>query len=292
LLSGTSLYDAVPLEFSPLTPAAGLTALLVDCGRGLDSASFPAAVGGNIALIERGDNTFAEKTRLARNAGAVAVVIFNNASGNFSGTLAEAGDWIPVVSLSREDGLLEKALGTHPVTLAIGPSDYDVMEGTSMAAPYVCGAVGLLAAWYPADAMLKRVARVYAGADRLASLSRKVRTGGRLNLARSLEQSLLLTLAVFRQQLNVWVLKKDFARIFFSVENDAASETGAVSFGIYRSRADGPFELIREVSVSELQDGSFTCYDTYLERGAAYTYQVWARNAQGEVIATSAPESI
>ncbi|MCX6556576.1 MAG: S8 family serine peptidase [Candidatus Aminicenantes bacterium] len=247
---------------------------------------------GNIALIERGDKTFAEKTRLAQEGGAVAAVIFNNEAGNFSGTLGEAGNWIPVVSLAREDGLLEKALGIHPVTLVIGASDYDIMEGTSMAAPYVCGTVGLLAALYPTDAMLKRIARIYSASDRLASLDKKVKTGGRLNLARSLERNLLLILAVFRQQVNIWVLKKDFAQVYFSVENDPGSGVSGASYGIYRSSGDSGFEMIKEVAASELQNNSYTYYDKYLDRGVAYTYLIQARNAQGEVIASSTPESI
>lgn len=291
LLSGASAYDAIPMEFSGSTAVTGLAAQLVDCGRGLDSASFPPAVWGNIALIERGEKTFAEKTHLAQNAGAVAAVIFNNEADIFSGTLGEAGNWIPVVSLAREDGLQEKALGIHPVTLVIGPADYDYMEGTSMAAPYVCGALGLLAATYPADAMLKRIARVYSGADRLPSLDKKIRIGARLNLARSLEQSLLLTLAVFRQQVNVWVLKKDFAEVYFSVENDPGSGVSGATYGIYRSSGGG-FEMIKEIAASELHDNSYTYYDKYLDRGMAYTYLIQARNAQGEVIASSTPESI
>ncbi|MCX6555662.1 MAG: S8 family serine peptidase, partial [Candidatus Aminicenantes bacterium] len=176
LVSGAAVYNAIPMEFSGYPPAAGLAAQLVDCGSGLDSSFFPAIVNGNISLIERGDTTFEEKTQLAQNTGAVAAVIYNNGAGNFSGTLGKAGSWIPAVSLAREDGLLEKALGIHPVTLFIRAADYDILEGTSMAAPHVCGALGLLAAQFPADAPIKRIARIYSGADRLNSLDKKMRT--------------------------------------------------------------------------------------------------------------------
>ena len=59
------------MEFSGLTAAAGLNRTIYDCGRGLNAAAFPAGVSGNIALIERGDITFKEKTINAQNAGAV-----------------------------------------------------------------------------------------------------------------------------------------------------------------------------------------------------------------------------
>jgi subtilisin family serine protease len=290
--SGADVYKVIPMEFAGFTPAGGLTCQLVDCGRGLDNAYFPAAVNGNIALIERGDKTFKEKTLYAQNAGAVAAVIYNNEAGIFSGTLGEAGNWIPVVSLAREDGLLEKARGTHPVTLLVSPSSYEFMDGTSMAAPHVCGAVGLLAAQYPTDGLAKRISRIYSGADRLDALDKKMRTGARLNLARSLSQNLLLTLTVFRQQASVWVLKKDFAQVYFSIENDPSSGISGAKFSIYRSQAGGSFKTVKEVASAELQNNSYTYYDKYLDSGVAYTYLVQAVNARGEVIAVSMKQSI
>lgn len=292
LSSGASIYQVILMEFAGSTPLEGLNRQLVDCGKGLDSSHFPAAVNGQIALIERGDSTFKEKTVLAQNAGAVAAVIYNNESGNFSGTLGEAGSWIPVVSMAREDGLLEKAKGMHPVTLVVGPSNYDYKDGTSMAAPHVCGALGLLAAHFPGDSMIKRIARVYAGADRLDSLAGKVKTSSRLNLDRSLSQELLLTLAVFRRQVEVWVLKKDYAQIDFSVDSDPRRVIVGARYGIYRSRAGGGFELIKEVAATELQNNEYTYYDKYLDNQVSYSYQVQVRNALGEVVSVSNVESI
>lgn len=292
LTSGANYYHVIPLEFSGHTPPGGLTRLLVDCGKGLDGSYFPAAVSGNIALIERGDNTFKEKTIHAQNAGAVAAVIFNNEAGNFSGTLGEAGYWIPVIALAQEDGLLEKSQGIHPATVIVAPSNYDFMDGTSMASPHVCGAVGLLAAQYPTDSLTKLIARIYAGADHLDALSGKVKTSARLNLDRSLSQNLLLTLAVFRQQANLWVMKKDFAQVYFSADYDPDSGVMAATYGIYRSRAGAAFQMIKEIADSELQNHAYTYYDKYLESGIAYSYQIKARNTQGEVIAISNAQSI
>lgn len=68
-----------------------------------DFAGFPA---GSIALISRGACTFAIKAVNAYNAGAAAVIIYNNAPGQLNGTLGNdfALD-LPVVSVTQDLGL-------------------------------------------------------------------------------------------------------------------------------------------------------------------------------------------
>jgi Zn-dependent M28 family amino/carboxypeptidase len=69
---------------------ASVTALpgpLVDATPGCEAADFAAFPAGNIALISRGACTFAIKATNAFNAGAVGVVIYNNAPGSIGGTL-------------------------------------------------------------------------------------------------------------------------------------------------------------------------------------------------------------
>jgi hypothetical protein len=71
-----------------------------------------AAVAGNIALIERGTCGFALKARNATNAGAVGVIIYNNATNVNAAPPGMADDGvngafvtIPTVSFTRADGL-------------------------------------------------------------------------------------------------------------------------------------------------------------------------------------------
>jgi len=292
LKSGDDVFDANPLEFSGLTSASGLTRPIYYCGRGLNANSFPVGVSGNIALIERGDSTFKEKTINAQNAGAAAVAIYNNEPGNFSGTLGNAGSWIPVISLAREDGLQIKARGIHQVTLVNCLANYGIMDGTSMAAPHVCGALGLLAAQFPSDDLSKRISRLYSGADRLASLENKMKTGARLNLARSISQSLVLTMTVSRRQASVWVVKKDFAQVYFSIEKDPGSTISGETYTVYRKNSGGSYQAVKEIAGSEIQNGGYSYYDKYLDRAVVYTYVIQARDAQGEVIALSNEQSI
>lgn len=71
-----------------------------------------AAIAGNIALIERGTCGFAVKARNATNAGAIGVIIYNNAANAANGPPGMADDGIngpfvtiPTTSLNRPDGL-------------------------------------------------------------------------------------------------------------------------------------------------------------------------------------------
>lgn len=95
-------YEADLLTYSP-SGSASAPLVPVD-NLGCDPADFPAEVADNIALISRGECTFAQKTINALDAGALAAVIYNNVPGSLAGTLGGAGDYVPVVGITQEDG--------------------------------------------------------------------------------------------------------------------------------------------------------------------------------------------
>jgi len=142
---------------------------------------------GKIVLVQRGKLTFTEKAQNAYEAGAAAVIIYNNTAGSFVGNLETEVD-IPVSAVSQEAGKkIAKALkrGTQfarlsfvseqdiladfssrgPVTgsweikpdvvapgVAIAstvPGGYLSLQGTSMAAPHVAGACALIKQAHP-----------------------------------------------------------------------------------------------------------------------------------------------
>ena len=108
------------------SPAGEFTEEIVNCGLGYPG-DFPLEVVGKIALIQRGELYFSEKTQNAADAGALAVIIFNHSPGNFFGTLGSIAE-IPAVSISLEEGqdLLDLMVdGPVTVHLAVDTEAYD-----------------------------------------------------------------------------------------------------------------------------------------------------------------------
>lgn len=151
---------------------------------------------GKVALIKRGDNTFEEKAKNAKAAGAIACIIYNNIEGEILMSMGKS-DHIPTISISKELGtkLAERdngtlklsyknqagpfmsdfsswgptpSLGIKPeitahggnIKSAVPGGGYDELSGTSMACPNLCGIVVLIRQYlkeeYP-DATVKEL---------------------------------------------------------------------------------------------------------------------------------------
>lgn len=120
--------DFSPAAFitSPYTTAPGITAELVqpaDAGKlGCTAADWAGvAATGKIAFINRGACNFSIKVLNASAAGAVAVLIGNNAPGNIvNGTLGDIADpaFVPTASISQAQAALVQAAVTGGPTTA------------------------------------------------------------------------------------------------------------------------------------------------------------------------------
>jgi minor extracellular serine protease Vpr len=102
-------FGYIQATASPEAPTSGTMALTRtgDPTVGNDACSpLPAgSLTGKAVLIRRGTCTFHIKSLNAQNAGAIAVVLYNNAAGLFSATVAGTpAITIPVVSVSNTDG--------------------------------------------------------------------------------------------------------------------------------------------------------------------------------------------
>lgn len=105
---------SLPLDKSG-TPASAADACNVGGASPFTSGQF----AGKAVLIRRGTCTFYEKAFNAQNAGAAAVVLYNNVAGRFSPTVAGTpAITIPVVAVSNTEGVaINNAIAAEPQTL-------------------------------------------------------------------------------------------------------------------------------------------------------------------------------
>ncbi|RHW34843.1 aminopeptidase [Neobacillus notoginsengisoli] len=112
--------DLNPLSFT-YGMDGNVTAELVYAGLGRVQDLADKDLTGKIALVQRGEISFADKVLNAAAKGAAGVIIFNNAAGVINGTLGEPNDnYVPVVSILQDAGqALVSALNNGPLTATI-----------------------------------------------------------------------------------------------------------------------------------------------------------------------------
>jgi len=118
---------------------------LCNCGSGTAICD----CAGQICLIQRGTNSFAEKVIFCQQGGGVGAVIYNNAAGTFTGTLGSVATTIPSVSLSQADGVSCLGQIGQLSALFVGVSNYEYYDGTSMATPHVSAVAALIWSYAP-----------------------------------------------------------------------------------------------------------------------------------------------
>ena len=109
------------MDINPLDPSATgeVSGKLVSVGLARDGDFPEEGVEGQIAFARRGLIPFEEKVTLAAEAGAVALVIYNNVPGNFQGRLFDPPN-IPAVSISQANGQeIEELLSTGAVEATV-----------------------------------------------------------------------------------------------------------------------------------------------------------------------------
>lgn len=103
---------------------------LADPTPGCEPADFAGFPAGNVALISRGACTFALKATNAFNAGASAVVIYNNTAGEINGTLGNDFTLnLPVVSVTQAVG--QELAATAGLVMRVKTSTFRGLATTS-----------------------------------------------------------------------------------------------------------------------------------------------------------------
>ncbi|WP_066321643.1 M28 family peptidase [Bacillus sp. FJAT-29814] len=122
-----------PASFT-YTVSGNVTGELVYAGLGKPEDLAGKDLSGKIALIKRGDISFADKVLNAAAAGADGVIIFNNTSGAVNGTLGAANDnYVPAVALTQAEGeaLLAKLNAGQTFTATLNIEGARTGESTS-----------------------------------------------------------------------------------------------------------------------------------------------------------------
>jgi serine protease len=156
---GVSVLSTVPFESaSAVVGGTGYIVAALDGtfqGTGSGTAvnggrcTSTGAWSGRVVMCERGDISFADKATNVAASGGTAAIIYNNEPGGFSGTLGAGGSSIPVVSMTREDGLevVASKLGTSAQVSTVANNQgngYAFYDGTSMASPHVAGVAAVV----------------------------------------------------------------------------------------------------------------------------------------------------
>jgi hypothetical protein len=121
---------------APITTAITSNIVLVDDGtllpnEGCGPLINASSVNGKIALIKRGTCPFIQKCTSAVNAGAIAVIVYNNVSGipaAMGGVDTFGTVTIPSVAISQQDGnALVTALENGPVNVTLNPLNSSIL---------------------------------------------------------------------------------------------------------------------------------------------------------------------
>ncbi|WP_417900937.1 S8 family serine peptidase [Bacillus haimaensis] len=96
-----------------LAALEGQSKQLVFAGLGYAADFEGKDLSGKIALIQRGEITFVDKIKHAKEAGAEAVIIYNNTDGNIPAYLGEGVEYIPTFRMTKADGERLKEIGDN-----------------------------------------------------------------------------------------------------------------------------------------------------------------------------------
>lgn len=257
VVDGTT-YAAQHIEFAARGTATGTLAHGGLCGT-------VGAWTGQVVLCERGTQDFYTKVMNVQNGGGVAAVIYNNAPGNFFGTLGEGNtSSIVGISLSQEDGqyLVANKLGlsgTVSSSISIPDSGYEAWDGTSMATPHVSAVAALVWSCLPtaSNAQVRQA---------LTNTALDLGTAGRDNYyGYGLVQAATGCNLLNPTSVDLLSFTATGAKKSIILDWETASEHDNLGFNLYRATSiDGARTKVNDLMIPASRPGSLI--------GTAYTY--------------------
>ena len=132
--------DGIDIAANPAVEVSGIAAFadtvtsateFVDCGYGAAADFSGKTLTGKVALIQRGDLTFSDKTTNAKNAGAIAAIVYDNIAGPYVNMV---GCVLPSVFVTSEDGEKLRAM-TNKTVYVDGTGFFEIKNYTTPGKP-------------------------------------------------------------------------------------------------------------------------------------------------------------
>lgn len=122
--------NTATVEWAPI--GAGFTGDVLAVGTACPGSTMPAGLSGKVALIDRGVCSVSLKTDTAAKAGAIGVLIANNAHGDAPSFSFGGGDnMVPTLVITQAYGaMIKAALAKGPVNVTVSPASAIPLKGS------------------------------------------------------------------------------------------------------------------------------------------------------------------
>lgn len=101
----------------------------------------------------------------------------------------------------------------------------------------------------------------------------------------TVQRRVLVNLSVMRKTEKAWIIRKDYAEVLVALPDYGAADVQKLQ--ILRSNGNGNFDVVKDVSASELQNNSIQFLDKYLDSKKSYTYKVIVFDSNWQLIGES-----